>query len=140
MTLADAAVHPPLLTADIPGIGGRIKVEPEDFEVEEVPAYAASGAGDFLYLWIEKRDMGAKFFQGHLARRLNIPEGEIGTAGLKDRRAVTRQWVSVPLRAEAHLASIDGDGVKLLDVQRHVNKLRAGHLRGNRFRILIRDV
>ncbi len=139
MTIADAAVNPPLLTADLPGIGGRIKVEPVDFEVEEIPAYDASGEGEFLYLWIEKRDMGAQFFGGHLSRRLDIPGGEIGTAGLKDRRAVTRQWVSVPLRAEPNLTKIDGDGVKLLDVKRHVNKLRPGHLRGNRFRILIRD-
>jgi tRNA pseudouridine13 synthase len=134
-----AALHPPLLTADLPGIGGRIKVEPEDFEVEEIAAYAPSGEGEFLYLWIEKRDMGAQYFGGHLARRLEIPNSEIGTAGLKDRRAVTRQWVSVPLRAEPNLAKIDGDGVKLLDVKRHSNKLRPGHLRGNRFRILVRD-
>ncbi len=138
MTIADAT--PPLLTADLPGIGGRIKVEPEDFEVEEIPAYDASGEGEFLYLWIEKRDMGAQFFIGHLGRRLDIPNGEIGAAGLKDRRAVTRQWVSVPVRCEPNLAKIDGDGVKLLDVKRHVNKLRPGHLRGNRFRILIREV
>src|SRR5205809_8145704 len=117
----DTLISPPLLSNDVAGLGGRIKVEPEDFEVEEIPAYAPSGEGDFLYLWIEKRDMGAKFFQGHLARRLNIPEGEIGTAGLKDRRALTRQWVSVPFRAEGHLTSIDGEGVKLLEVQRHVN-------------------
>src|SRR5438045_1566621 len=45
----------PLATADLPGIGGRIKQFPEDFEVEEIPAYEPSGEGDFLYLWIEKR-------------------------------------------------------------------------------------
>ena len=87
---------PPLLTADLPGIGGRIKVEPEDFEVEEIPAYEPSGAGDFLYLWVEKRDLGAEYFQRQVAQRLDIAPGEVGTAGLKDRRAVTRQWVSVP--------------------------------------------
>ena len=65
--------------------------------------------------------------------------GEVGTAGLKDRHAVTRQMVSVPARAEAHLAQLDGDGVRLLTVSRHTNKLKPGHLRGNRFRILIRD-
>lgn len=139
MNIADAASSPPFLTPDLPGIGGRIKAEPEDFDVEEIPAYPPSGEGEFLYLWIEKRDMGAQFFTGHLARRLEIPNGEIGSAGLKDRRAVTRQWVSVPLRAEPNLSKVDGDGVKLLDVKRHSNKLRPGHLRGNRFRILIRD-
>ena len=131
---------PPLLTADLPGIGGRIKVEPEDFDVEEIPAYEPAGAGDHLFLWIEKRDMGAEFFTRRLARRLGIPVGEVGTAGLKDRRAVTRQWVSVPGGVESRLADLDGDGVRVLRVSRHGNKLRPGHLRGNRFRVLIRDV
>jgi tRNA pseudouridine13 synthase len=131
---------PPLLTANLPGIGGRIKVEPEDFEVEEIPAYQPSGSGDFVYLWIEKRGMGAEFFTRQVARRLGIGPGEVGTAGLKDRHAVTRQWVSVPAAAETNLAALDGDGIRVLQVSRHTNKLRPGHLHGNRFRILVRDV
>lgn len=131
---------PPFLTADLPGIGGRIKQEPEDFEVEEIPAYEASGSGDFLYLWVEKRDMGAEYFLRQVARRLGLPNGEIGMAGLKDRRAVTRQMISVPDGVESRLDELDGDGIRLLSVSRHSNKLRAGHLRGNRFRILIRGV
>jgi tRNA pseudouridine13 synthase len=130
---------PPLLTASLPGVGGRIKVEPVDFEVEEIPAYEPSGTGDHLFLWIEKTDMGAEFFARQIAKRLGISNGEVGTAGLKDRRAVTRQWVSVPASCEAALANLEGDRIKLLRVSRHGNKLRPGHLRGNRFGILIRD-
>src|SRR5271157_6205208 len=85
----DPLQPPPLLTADLPGIGGRIKTVPEDFEVEEIPAYEPSGEGEFLYLWIEKRDMGAEYFARQVAKRLGIPPAEVGTAGLKDRRAVT---------------------------------------------------
>jgi tRNA pseudouridine13 synthase len=136
----DPLQSPPLSTADLPGIGGRIKHIPEDFEVEEIPAYEPSGQGDFLYLWMEKRDMGAEYFVRQLARRLDIPPGEVGSAGLKDRHAVTRQMVSVPLRVEAQLDRLNGDGMKLLKVSRHSNKLRPGHLHGNRFRILVRDV
>src|SRR6266404_954308 len=136
----DDVLQPPLLTADLPGVGGKIKAIPEDFEVEEIPAYAPSGEGDFLYLWIEKRDMGAEYFQRQIARRLDIPPGEVGTAGLKDRHAVTRQMVSVPLRAEDRLAQLEGDGIRVLNVQRHENKLKPGHLHGNHFRILVRDV
>jgi tRNA pseudouridine13 synthase len=136
----DPLAPPPLLTADLPGIGGRIKATPEDFEVEEIPAYEPSGSGPFLYLWVEKRDMGAEYFQRQLARRLNIPVGEVGTAGLKDRHAVTRQLVSVPEQAAGRLEQLSGDGMQLLRVSRHGNKLRPGHLHGNRFRILVRDV
>jgi tRNA pseudouridine13 synthase len=135
----DPLTPPPLWTADLPGVGGRIKAQPEDFEVEELPAYPPSGSGEHLFLWIEKRDMGAEYFVRQVARRLDIPPSEVGTAGLKDRRAVTRQMVSAPARAEARLNQLDGDGIRLLSVSRHGNKLKPGHLHGNRFRILLRD-
>jgi tRNA pseudouridine13 synthase len=136
----DPLQPPPLLTANLPGIGGRIKAHVEDFEVEEIPAYEPCGAGDHLFLWLEKRGMGAEFFQRQVARRLDIPTGEVGTAGLKDRHAVTRQWISVPASVEDRIAVLGGDGISVLIVSRHTNKLKPGHLRGNRFSILIRDV
>ncbi|HYV37883.1 MAG TPA: tRNA pseudouridine(13) synthase TruD [Gemmataceae bacterium] len=134
------ALAPPLLTADLPGVGGRIKSVPEDFDVEEIPAYEPSGNGDFLYLWLEKRGMGAEYFTRQVAHRLGIPSGEVGTAGLKDRHAVTRQWVSVPVSAEPQVPQLEGDGIRVLKTGRHSNKLRPGHLHGNRFRVMIRDI
>jgi len=136
----DPLSPPPLLTSDLSGIGGRIKQTPEDFEVEEMPAYEPSGQGEFLYLWVEKRDMGAEYFFRQIARRLDIPVGDIGAAGMKDRHAVTRQMISVPASVHDRLPEIEGDGIRLLKVSRHGNKLRPGHLHGNRFRILIRGV
>jgi tRNA pseudouridine13 synthase len=133
------AMDPPLFTPDLPGVGGRIRARPEDFEVEEVPSYEPSGAGDHLYLWVEKRDVGPEFFARTIAQRAGVPVGSVGTAGLKDRHAVTRQWVSVPKEAEPRLKAIEGDGIRVLGVSRHVNKLKPGHLRGNKFRLLIRD-
>jgi len=129
----------PFLTPSFPGVGGRIKVEPADFEVEEVPAYEPAGTGDHLFLWIEKTDLGAEYFVRQVARRLGISNGEVGTAGLKDRRAVARQWVSVPATCEPAILKLEGDGIRLLRISRHTNKLKPGHLRGNRFRVLIRD-
>src|SRR5947207_13963078 len=107
----DPLTPPQLATADLPGIGGRIKHIPEDFEVEEIPAYEPSGTGDFLYLWIEKRDMGAEYFVRQVARRLDLAPNEVGAAGLKDRHAVTRQWVSVPAHVEKRLKQLDGVGM-----------------------------
>ncbi len=132
-------LEPPLVTADLPGIGGALKEQPEDFEVEEIPAYPPSGDGGFLYLWLEKRDLGADYFTKQIARRLNLGPGEVGMAGLKDRRAVTRQWVSVPASAEPNLSRLDGEGIRVLQVSRHTNKLRTGHLHGNRFKVLVRN-
>lgn len=130
----------PWLTAELPGIGGRLKAEVEDFVVEEIPAYQPSGEGEHLFLWVEKRDMGAEFFLRQVATSLGVPPGDVGAAGLKDRRAVTRQWISVPARCADRLERLADVGISVLQQQRHGNKLRTGHLHGNRFAVRLRDV
>ncbi|HEY2911563.1 MAG TPA: tRNA pseudouridine(13) synthase TruD, partial [Gemmataceae bacterium] len=132
------ALQPPLLTTDLPGCGGVIRLRDDDFEVEEVPSYEPCGEGEHLFLWIEKRGMAPEYFARTIAQKLGVAPGAIGTAGLKDRHAVTRQWVSVPLAAEPLVGKLDGPDVRVLKTGRHTNKLKPGHLRGNRFRILIR--
>jgi tRNA pseudouridine13 synthase len=134
----------PLLTADLPGTGGSLKDAPEDFVVDEVAAYEPSGAGEHLWLRVEKRDVDASALVDRIARALGVSHMEIGAAGRKDRRAVTRQWLSAPWRATRALptaAEIEtgaGAGVTVLAVTRHENKLRTGHLRGNRFEVRVR--
>ena len=86
MLPVDDAFAPPLLTADLPGIGGKIKTNPEDFEVEEIPAYEPSGQGDFLYLWIEKRDIVANEVSYHAqASHLASVDSEAGANFAADR-------------------------------------------------------
>lgn len=130
----------PYLTDSIHGISGRIKTEPEDFVVEEMPAYEPSGTGEHLFLWVEKRDLSAEMLTRHVARSLQISQRAVGVAGLKDRRAITQQWISVPVDCQEKVSAIDTDQVKVLQAVQHQNKLKTGHLRGNRFKILIRDV
>lgn len=130
----------PCLTADLPGIGGRWKDQAEDFVVEEIPAYEPVGAGEHLFLWVEKRDVSANDLVRHVARTLRCAIRDIGVAGLKDRRAVTRQYLSVPAKLAEGVPGIDTDCIRVLRSCLHGNKLRTGHLKGNRFRIVIRDV
>jgi tRNA pseudouridine13 synthase len=129
------------LTETFPGTGGSIKHTPEDFYVEEIPAYLPSGAGEHAYIWIEKRNCSTLHVVEQLAQRLKIKPAAIGYAGLKDRRATTRQWISIAEVDDAALKDLDlGADIRILELSRHSNKLRLGHLRGNRFRICIRDV
>ncbi len=130
----------PYLTLDCPGIRGMLKQQPEDFVVEEIPAYEPTGIGEHLFLWIEKRDVSADQLGQHLARTLQIPRRDIGMAGLKDRRAITRQYVSVPARCEPNISLLETDQIRVLKANRHGNKLKTAHLRGNRFSILVRNV
>jgi tRNA pseudouridine13 synthase len=134
------AMSTPPITADLPGIVGTLKAHPEDFVVEEIPAYQPCGDGEHLFLWIEKTGVPADQLGRHLAEVLGISPRDLGTAGLKDTHAVTRQFVSVPRRVEDRLTAIDTPGIRLLNATPHVNKLRTGHLRGNRFQVLVRDL
>ena len=125
------------LTALLPGTGGVLRQEPEDFQVEELPLYEPCGEGDHLYLTVEKRGLTTYDLLRELAAALNCQERDLGYAGLKDARAVTRQTVSVPLRKPDDIKGLEIPGVRILSARLHRNKLRPGHLAGNRFRIRI---
>ncbi|RLB59461.1 MAG: tRNA pseudouridine(13) synthase TruD [Deltaproteobacteria bacterium] len=122
-----------------PTHGCLIKVEPEDFQVDEIPAYRPSGSGDHLLVLVEKRNHTTPRLARALARHLRLAEFDVGMAGLKDRRALTRQWLSLPASCAGQLDDFHMEGVRLLEVARHNNKLKTGHLKGNRFRILLRE-
>src|SRR5512136_1427415 len=123
------------LTADIPGIGGTIKETPEDFRVEEIPLYSPEGAGEHTFTLIEKRGITTLETIRRFSRVLELPEREIGYAGMKDARGVTRQTLSVPRTPPERLLALDLPGIKVISAKRHRNKLKLGHLYGNRFRI-----
>jgi tRNA pseudouridine13 synthase len=135
-----AVVDLPYLTAELPGTGGVMRVAPEDFVVDEIPAYPASGAGDHVFVRIEKRGVNTADAVQRIAKALGVNQRDIGVAGMKDRHAVTRQWISLPppCTPEAALAFTDPD-VRVLEAARHNHKLRTGHVRGNRFVLRVRD-
>lgn len=129
----------PYLTSDLPGLDGVIRHQPKDFQVHEVPAYSPLGQGEHLLVLIEKEGLTTRAVFEFLRDRLHINEAHIGVAGLKDKHALTRQWFSIPARYEQRLESlVELEGVRVLDRGLHPHKLRVGHLRGNRFRILVR--
>ena len=128
----------PFYTADLPGIGGRLKAHLEDFFVEELPRYAPSGQGSHCYISVEKRGISTLQAVNLLARALGRRAIDIGYAGLKDTRAVARQTFSVEGETEARLRALELPHMRILQVARHQNKLQIGHLAGNRFTIKIR--
>lgn len=134
-------VMTPRLTSEIPKIGGRLKERVEDFEVEEIPAYKPGGEGPHYYLRVEKRDVDGRSMVQAIAEHFGVRRADVGTAGIKDRRAVTRQWVSIPVQdadCAPRAGESIGDGIEVLETSRHQNKLRTGHLRGNRFGVRVR--
>lgn len=130
----------PYLTPQFPGVGGTIKESPGDFLVEEIPAYLPCGFGEHCYLIIEKCGITTLEAIRRIARALKIQERDIGYAGMKDAVGVTRQTVSVQWLDPDKARALEVDGVKVVAAQRHANKLKLGHLKGNRFCIAVRGV
>jgi tRNA pseudouridine13 synthase len=146
LTNASMRIRNPLpqkfLTTE-PGVGGRIKARPEDFLVDELPLYEPEGKGEHLYLGIEKSNVAHGELMSCIRRHFNVSERDIGFAGMKDKVGVTRQTISVllpPGSPEIPNTDINHQRIKVLWAARHRNKIRLGHLAGNRFSIRIRDV
>lgn len=129
----------PPLTQALPGTEGVLRITPEDFVVRELPLYLPSGQGSHSYALIEKRGLSTRDLVVALMR-LGLAEAEIGVAGLKDKHALTVQWLSVPNRLAQVWAELDKlDGVRVIETSRHSNKLGIGHLLGNQFTVTIRQ-
>jgi tRNA pseudouridine13 synthase len=127
---------------------GRLRVEPEDFIVEEDLGFAPSGAGAHVLVRVRKRGAKTEWVAREIARHAGCRPADVGFAGLKDRHAVTTQWFSVPSpRGAAYvgdtialLARAKGEGYEVLEAHAHAKKLPRGALAGNRFAIRVRDV
>jgi tRNA pseudouridine13 synthase len=117
-------------------------VESGDFQVEEDLGFEPDGEGWHRLLWVRKTDANTEWVARRLAELARVPPSDVGFAGLKDRRAVTSQWFSVPAPKDGapDWSSLAREGIEVLAVHAHRRKLRRGALRGNRFRILVRDL
>jgi tRNA pseudouridine13 synthase len=128
----------------VPGI---VKATPEDFVVEEIPAYEPSGRGDHVFVRFRKRDLTTDAAVRAIAGALGASARDAGVAGMKDKRAVTVQTISLfPPRGKSaedfarDASALALPGIEVLEVKRHEHKLKTGHLRGNRFVIRVRGV
>lgn len=131
---------PTPVTRELPGIGGRLRTDVADFRVEEIAAYPPDGSTGHLLLVLEKRGLSTEDAIAAVARALSIHPRAIGHAGRKDAAAITRQWISVPAGVEAALATFEHDAIVLGPAHPHSHKLRIGHLHGNRFDIVVREL
>jgi tRNA pseudouridine13 synthase len=127
--------QPALMTGDLPGLGGSVGPEPEDFAVDEIPLFEPEGSGEHLYVVLRKRCWTTPDAIRAVARAAGIRERDVGSAGLKDKHAVTTQWLSLPAAASPAEQWQLPAGLEVVRVSRGARKLRTGQQRGNRFRI-----
>jgi tRNA pseudouridine13 synthase len=121
----------------------QIRSSPQDFVVDEIPAYEPSGQGEHLFLRIRKTGLTSIECANRLGRALQAAPRDIGIAGMKDRHAVTTQHFSVPFalaRSTDEALGLQLPDIEVLSAIRHEHKLRTGHVRANQFRIVLRGL
>ncbi len=87
---------------------------------------------------LEKRGITTLEAISRIARSLKVPERDFGYAGMKDAIGITRQTLSIQWLAVDKALALQLDDIKILAAVRHTNKLKTGHLKGNRFIIRLR--
>jgi tRNA pseudouridine13 synthase len=137
----EVAINPPRALGQSLG-RGRLRVEPEDFVVEEDLGFEPSGEGQHMLVKIRKRDANTEWIARALARFVGSRPHDVGFAGLKDRRAIAIQWFTVPnpSRAPIDWSQANIEGCEILEAHPHTRKLPRGALAGNRFTIRIREL
>lgn len=121
---------------------GIIRSTPDDFQVDEILGFEPDGEGEHALLHLCKRETNTIWLARQIAKLARVPNRDVSYAGLKDRHAVTSQWFSVRLagQPEPDWRALESEQIELLRAERHRRKLRTGTLRGNRFRLLIREL
>lgn len=122
-------------------LSGVIRSCPDDFQVDEISQFTPSGEGEHVWLQIKKTGENTEWVAGLLAKIAEVPRKDVSFAGLKDRHAVTTQWFSVqmPGREAPDWQSALPETIEVLNEKRHSRKLKRGALKGNAFKLTVRD-
>jgi len=130
----------PLMDSQLPRTEGRVGSEPEDFQVEEIPLFEPDGTGEHLFVHLRKRGWTTPDMIQAVAKIVGSKPRDVGSAGMKDKHAVTTQWISL-LGCDTNPAEwCLPEGLQVLSHSRHSKKLRTGQLRGNHFKIRLEGV
>lgn len=125
-----------------PETSGVIRRQPEDFQVDEDLGFELTNEGEHVCLHVRKRNSNTDFIAKQIARLAGVKNMDVSYAGLKDRYAVTTQWFSVYLsnKPEPDWSQLNCDEVEVFEVVRHNRKLRRGSLKGNHFKLVVREL
>ncbi|CAM3015167.1 tRNA pseudouridine(13) synthase TruD [Vibrio mytili] len=127
-----------------PVASAKIKAQPEHFQVREDLGFTFTGQGEHLMVRIRKVGENTSFVANELAKACGVKSKDVSWAGLKDRHAVTEQWLSVHLPKgetpdfSAFLAQYPS--IEIIATDRHNKKLRPGDLVGNEFVVTLSEV
>ena len=125
---------------DEDGTGGDLRVNIEDFKVNEVSDFQAGDKGDNLIVRLKKENWESHHIIRDMSRQLGISDDRIGIAGTKDKRAITTQIMSIKGLTEEDLKRVTLPRVEITPLGRSNKNIGLGDLSGNEFDIVIRNI
>lgn len=138
--LLERAIGIELYLTKTPGIGGKIRERIDDFCVEEITNRREGVEGRYLIIELTKRDWETHHLVRTLSRALGISQKRFSWAGTKDKRALTKQKISIWEVGAEELQRVNLPGVELRTIGRSNKKVALGDLLGNNFQIIVRDM
>lgn len=116
----------------------QIKQVPQDFLVTEIPAEITFGNGGYSYFEMQKEGLTTAKAAKIVATKLGIRLSDVGFAGAKDRKAITKQRISVRKNFQKDLEI--GSNIILKYLGNSDKPLSLGEHEGNSFEIVARDL
>ena len=140
--MLEQAIHSLAFAMGRPVASACIRQTPEDFQVNEIPLLEPDGSGEHAWLLIRKRLENTAQVAQLLAKFSGVPPRDVSYAGMKDRQAVTEQWFSVQLpgKDDPDWMALNSETITVISFARHSRKLRRGALKGNAFRLVLREL
>lgn len=121
-------------------VSADFKLRPEDFCVYEELGFELTGEGEHVFIQVEKKNLTTEALVSDICRQISLSKRDIGFSGLKDKHALTTQWLSFPWPIKIDLPVLSGQSWRVLQQTRHLRKLKRGVHKRNRFKITLRNV
>lgn len=141
LNLKEILENLPFAAGDLPKIEGGIKTKPEHFIVEEIMPYTPCGEGEHVYVTLKRAGWNTVDVARRIQNTMDINKHDMGWGGRKDKHAVAIQTFSIRYDVNTPLEKIARKlstlPFEILDVKRHKNKIKTGHVKANRFTIIV---
>jgi tRNA pseudouridine13 synthase len=115
----------------------KLKRLPEDFRVTELPAVDPGDRGRYVFYRLTKRGLGTLEALEAIRRRWNVPANRVQYGGLKDRHALTVQYLTI---LDGPDRTLTESSFELVPLGRLPFPYGPRHFRGNRFSLVLRDL
>jgi tRNA pseudouridine13 synthase len=117
----------------------KIKQLPEDFVVEELSSIGPKKKGPVSLYLLEKNNLDVLAAKGEIRKKVKSKQATISFAGIKDKRAITKQYLTVKGKYGDKL-NFKTKQISLTHLGFTQKPLKTGDLKGNRFTITLRDL